>query len=155
MIKRRQFLLGGLAVIAIAGLGVIGFGRGAAEAKIATLVRRRLSFLRLEEAGLQAFAHEQVGALLAKRPTWNRMKYHFLAVFSKSFTRYNSSSDTRTRRERMVDNLASTYLLSSDFFLNKADASRVVQYLSLYDPLRPCGNPFARPPMDASRAEST
>jgi hypothetical protein len=148
MIKRRQFLLGGLAVVGIAGLGVIGFGRGAAQAKIATLVRSRLSFLRLEEAGLQAFAHDQVAALLAKRPTWNRMKYHFLSVFSKSLTRYNTSSDRRTRSERLADNLASTYLLSSDFFLNKADPSRVVEYLNLYDPLRPCGNPFARPPMD-------
>jgi hypothetical protein len=148
MIRRRQFLLGGLAIVAIAGVGVIGFGRGAGEAKIVSLVRRRLSFLRLEEAGLQAFAHDQVGALLAKRPTWNRMKYHFLSVFSKSFTRYNSSSDKRTRGERLADNLASTYLLSSDFFVNDADQSRVVQYLSLYDPMRPCGNPFARPPID-------
>lgn len=148
MIRRRQFLLGGLAIVAIAGVGVIGFGRGAGEAKIASVVRRRLNFLRLDEAGLQAFAHDQVGALLAKRPTWNRMKYHFLSVFSKSFTRYNSSSDQRTRGERLADNLASTYLLSSDFFVNDADQSRVVQYLTLYDPMRPCGNPFARPPID-------
>jgi hypothetical protein len=146
--KRRQFLLGGLAIVAIAGLGVIGFGRGAAEAKITSLVRRRLSFLRLDETGLKAFAHDHLGALLAKRPTWNRMKYHFLSVFSKSFTRYNTSTDKRTRTERTIDNLASTYLLSSDFFLHNADQSRVVDYLNLYDPMRPCGNPFARPPLD-------
>jgi hypothetical protein len=146
--KRRQFLLGGLAVVAIAGLGVIGFGRGAAEAKIVSLLRRRLSFLQLDEAGLKAFAHDYLGVLLAKRPTWNRWKYHFLSVFSKSITRWNTSTDKRTRSERIVDNMAATYLLSSDFFLNKADQSRVVSYLSLYDPMRPCGNPFARPPLD-------
>jgi hypothetical protein len=150
--KRRQFLLGGLAVVAIAGLGVIGFGRGAAQAKIVSLVRRRLSFLQLDEAGLQAFAHDHLGVLLAKRPTWNRWKYHFLSVFSKSITRWNTSTDKRTRSERVVDNMASTYLLSSDFFLNKADQSQVVHYISLYDPMVPCGNPFARPPIDPRQA---
>jgi hypothetical protein len=150
--KRRQFLLGGLAVVAIAGLGVVGFGRGAAQGKIVSLVRRRLSFLQLDEAGLQAFAHDQVGALLAKRPTWSRMKYHVLSVFSKPSARWNTSSDKRTRSERIADNMASTYLLSSDFFLNKADQSRVVHYIALYDPVRPCGNPFARPPADPQPA---
>jgi hypothetical protein len=149
--KRRQFLLGGLAVIAVAGLGVLGFGRGAAEAKIVALLRQRLNFLHLEEAGLRAFAHDQLGVLLAKRPTWNRWKYHFLSVFSKSITRWNTSSDKRTRSERIVDNMASTYLLSSDFFINGADQSRVVTYIALYDPMRPCGNPFARLPVDTRK----
>jgi DNA-binding transcriptional regulator PaaX len=149
MIRRRQFLLGTLAVVAVAGIAVVGFGRMAGEAEIVSLVRRRLGFLRLDDAGLHAFARDQAAALLAKRPTWNRMKYHFLSVFSKSFTRWNRSSDRRSRKERLADNLASTYLLSSDFFLNHADETRVVQYVSLYDPMRACGNPFARPPVDA------
>ena len=151
--KRRQFLLGGLAVVAIAGLGVVGFGRSAAQSKIASLVRQRLSFLKLDEAGLQAFAHDHVTMLLAKRPTWTRMKYHVITLFSKPSTApWNTSTDKRTRSERMADNLSSTYLLSSDFFLNKADQSQVVGYVSYYDALRPCGNPFARPPVDPPRA---
>ncbi len=152
--RRRQFLFGGLAIVAFAGLGVIAFGPGAAQSKIASLVRRRLSFLRLEESGLQAFAHDQVDFLLAKRPSWNRMKYHFLAIFARSITRWNTSTDKRTRGERMADNLAATYLLSSDFFLNGADSSRIVRYRGLYDPLHPCGNPFARPPLEEPAAAS-
>jgi hypothetical protein len=90
--------------------------------------------------------------LLAKRPTWTRMKYHFITLFSKpSAAPWNTSTDKRTRGERMADNLAATYLLSSDFFLNKADQSQVVRYLNYYDPIRPCGNPFARPPVDPSQ----
>jgi hypothetical protein len=46
----------------------------------------------------------------------------------------------------MTDGFASTYLLSSDFFVNGADAGQLVRYLRLYDPVRACGNPFARPP---------
>jgi hypothetical protein len=148
MNKRRRFLLGGLGVAALAGLGAWGFGPLIAESEIVSLVRRRLAFLKLDEAGLHAFAKDQTAALLAKRPTWNRMKYHFLSVFSHSFTRYNVSNDKRSRSERLADSLSQTYLLSSDFFVNGAQVSRVVQYRSLYDPMVPCGNPFARPPVD-------
>jgi hypothetical protein len=146
--KRRKILLGALGATAVVGLGGITFGRGAAEDKLVLLLRERLSFLKLDEAGLRAFVHDHVGVLLAKRPTWNSWKYHFLTMFSKSVTRWNTSSDRRTRTERIVDRMASTYLLSSNFFIeNKADTSLVVHYKGLYDPLRPCGNPFARPPL--------
>jgi hypothetical protein len=46
----------------------------------------------------------------------------------------------RHGEERIVTN----YLLSSDFFINGADESRVVRYLGYYDPIRACGNPFAQ-----------
>jgi hypothetical protein len=37
------------------------------------------------------------------------------------------------------------YLLSTDFFRNGADESRLVRYLSYYDrAITPCNNPFAR-----------
>jgi len=143
--RRRAFLVGGLGVVLVAGLGVWGFGRPLTEAQIVSHLRRRLSFLHLEEQGLREFAHDQMSALLAKRPTWVRWKYHFLHIFAKSFSRFDTSNDHRSRIERLEDNLASTYLLSSDFFINGADESRLVRYRSYYDPMRPCGNPFARP----------
>ena len=34
-------------------------------------------------------------------------------------------------------------LLSTDFFLNGADESKVVRYVRYYDPIRGCRNPFA------------
>jgi hypothetical protein len=148
MITRRRLLIGGLATVGVAGLGVLAFGRSAAEQHIMTAVRGRLTFLKLDEAGLHEFAKDQVGALLAKRPTWSRLKYHFLNVFTKSFSKYDRSNDTRTRSERAADGFASTYLLSSDFFLNGADVSRTVEYVRFYDPMIPCGNPFARPPVE-------
>ncbi len=149
--ERRTFLLGGLGVAVVAGLGVLGAGP-AAEAQIASLVRRRLGFLKLDEAGLKQFSKDQVSALLAKRPTWNRWKYHFLVLFTKSFTQYGTSNDTRTRLQRTADSFATTYLLSSDFFVNGADESRTIEYTGLYDPLRPCSSPFARPPLDRPAA---
>jgi hypothetical protein len=148
MATRRRFVLIAAGVVVAAAVGVVGIAPSVTEAQIVSHVRRRLGFLKLDEAGLQAFAKDQVAALLAKRPTWNRMKYHFFAVFTNSFPKYDRSSDRRSRIERMTDGFASTYLLSSDFFVNGANPAQVVHYLSLYDPLRPCGNPFARPAVD-------
>jgi hypothetical protein len=153
MMKRRTFLLGGLGVIVVAGLGVIGIGPVAARSQVASLVRKRLSFLKLDEAGLQQFAHDQVATLLAKRPTWNRWKYHFLVIFTKQFSQYGGySNDKRTRMQRLADNLSTLYLLSSDFFVNGADESRTIEYTGLYDSLVPCSSPFARPPIDPPAA---
>jgi len=147
---RRRFLLIGSGIAVALGVGVVGFAPTFTEAQSVSHVRRRLSFLKLDEAGLHAFAKDQVSALLAKRPTWNRWKYHFLSIFTHSFTKYDRSDDHRSRVERMTDSFSQTYLLSSDFFINGADPAQPVTYLALYDPLRPCGNPFARPPVAAS-----
>ncbi len=57
---------------------------------------------------------------------------------------FGFSQDHRTSREKLEEFLATDFLLSSDFFWKGADASRTVQYIALYDKMRPCGNPFAR-----------
>lgn len=147
MIKRRGILLGALGVAATASLGLWG-ADVFTQSEIASSVRRRLSFLKLDEAGLHSFARDQVASILAKRPTWYRIKFHIRMMFSKSGPNWGVSTDTRSRRERMVDNLATMYLLSSDFFLNGADESRSVRYVALFDPMRACDNPFARPVED-------
>lgn len=149
MINRRRFLLAAAGVVAVGGLGLWGFGRLGIEAKIVAILRRRLNFLQLDQAGLHRFAKDQVTAMLNKRfPTWNRLRYHFLSAVAPSFQRYYRSADTRSRIAKAEDAFVSTYLLSSDFFINGSDESRTVRYVAFYDPLRPCGNPFARPAVD-------
>jgi hypothetical protein len=146
MLRRRSFLIGSLGFVAVGALGVVG-GRFFTESEIVSGVRRRLSFLQIDEAGLHAFAKDQVATLLAKRPSWYRWRVHFHSLFSKPSAQWGISSDRRSRRARMEDYLATVFLLSSDFFTTGADQSRVVQYVALYDPMRACGNPFARPPV--------
>ena len=138
----------GLGVVALAGAGGLS-GWFLSEAEIAS-ASARLPFLRFDDEGLQAFAKDQISALLAKRPTWYRLKYHVRLLFQKptAAASWGRTSDKRTRRERMEDNLATLYLLSSDFFTSGADETRVIRYVALYDPMRPCGNPFARPAVD-------
>jgi hypothetical protein len=151
MIKRRGFLIG-LGAVAIAALGVWGVDI-ASESEIVSGVRRRLPFLKFDEPGLHAFAQDYIHALLAKRPSWYRWKYHIHTLLSKPAARWGMSTDKRTRRERLEDNFATLYLLSSDLFTSGADESRTIQYVNLYDPIRACGNPFARPVVDTSSAK--
>ncbi len=151
MIKRRRFLLGGLGIAIVAALGVWGADI-VSESEIVSAVRRRLSFLRFDEAGVHSFAKDHIRVLLTKRPSWYRWKYHFYALFHKPVARWGMSNDRRSRRERLEDYFATMYLLSSDFFVKGADESRLIQYVSLYDPMRACGNPFARPVVDSDIA---
>lgn len=45
---------------------------------------------------------------------------------------------------QMKGRLVGDFLLSTDFFMNKMDEKRKINYLGLYDPyLKPCGNPFS------------
>lgn len=60
----------------------------------------------------------------------------YVADYGKRFGR---------RGNRLNDAFYTTFLLSSDFFLNGADVNKPVTYLVLHDPARvPCHNPFAR-----------
>jgi hypothetical protein len=114
--------------------------------EIASILRRRLGFLKLDEGGVRAFARDQTRATFSKKiPTWNRLRYHLLASGASSFKRFYRSTDAHSRMGRFEDTLVSTYLLSSDFFWNGSDESRTVNYVAYYDPNRPCHNPFARP----------
>jgi hypothetical protein len=150
MISRRRLIVGGFGAVGALGLGAWGLGRLGFRLEIASILRRRLGFLKLDESGVRAFAKDQTNAMFNKKiPTWNRLRYHLLASGASSFKRFYRSTDARSRMGRFEDTLVSTYLLSSDFFWNGADESRKVNYLAYYDPNRPCQNPFARPAVDA------
>jgi hypothetical protein len=144
MMKRRKFLLGGLGVVGLTGLGIWGFGRFGIESVIVSVLRRRLDYLQLDEAGLHAFAKDQTTKIINKRVSMGRLRYHVLSAVGSSFQRYQRSTVQRSRIEQGEDLLVSTYLLSSDFFTHGSDETRTVGYVAYYDPMRPCGNPFAR-----------
>jgi hypothetical protein len=148
MMERRTFLLGGAGLALIAGAGVWG-ADVFSQRQIIAGVRRKLSFLQLDDTGLHAFAKDYINSMLAKRPSWYRWKVHFHSLFAKpAAARWGISNDKRSKHEKLDDYLATLFLLSSDFFVKGADETQPVGYVNLYDPLRACGNPFARPPPD-------
>jgi hypothetical protein len=146
--KRRHLLIGGLATVGIAAAGLVA-ADVFTEHETASAVRRRLHVLHLDGNGPETFAKDKVSELLAKRPSWFRIKYHIRELLARPGALVNLQfpyTDPRSKRARLEDNLATIYLLSTDFFWNGADESKLVRYIALYDPLRACGNPFARRP---------
>ncbi len=149
MMNRRRVILGGLGLAGVAGIGAWGLGHWGLRKEIVSIIRRRLSFLKLDEEGVRAFAKDQTAATFNKKiPTWTRLRYHFLSSGPPSYKRFYRSSDTRSGAAKLEDLLVSTFLLSSDFFSNGADESRTVSYVAYFDPMRACQNPFARPAVD-------
>ena len=150
MISRRRVILGGLGLTGVAGIGAWGLGHWGLQREIVSALHRRLSYLKLDEAGVRAFAKDQTAAMFHKDiPTLTRLRYHFLSAGAPSFKRFYRSSGQRSRVARFEDTLVTTYLLSSDFFSSGADESRTVNYVAFFDPLRACQNPFARPAVDS------
>jgi hypothetical protein len=147
MIKRRTVLLG------IAGIGGLpGFlawrvNRSTDQDAVVEVLRKRLNYLQLDQAGLRQFAED-----LAARHPMSSARLRILAAATPLYTRlalsgHNvASNGIRHGEERVV----TLYLLSSDFFQSGQDEKRPVKYLGYYDPVRACGNPFARPVMLSS-----
>jgi len=139
MIKRRYFLVAGLAgTVALAGLR---FKHSTEEQSIAAILHKRLGYLKLNPEGVRAFAID-----LAARHAISPFRLRLVAAMGSMYehldsTRHNFLANAiRHGEERVV----TSYLLSSDFFVNGSDESRTVNYVSFYDPLRACGSPFAR-----------
>lgn len=136
MIKRRHVLLA-----AVVGLVGTRFLVSSDEKSIIAVLRKRLDYLRLDEAGLHAFAADLAGKhkIASSRLRW-------VSSFGPLYAHLNSlgtnalAHAVRHGEERIVTD----YLLSSDFFINGQDETHLVKYLGFYDPMKACANPFAR-----------
>lgn len=127
--KRRKFLT-------IAGLGaLIGavasdkFMTATFESSTARLIKEELAFLQLDDEGVRAFTRD-----------YAKLKHKEFKVIVKGYSFLGIGSSLSGK----VHHIVSTYLLSSDFFINKMDEKRVIKYVALYDPYRrPCVHPFS------------
>jgi hypothetical protein len=140
-VRRRAFLLAGAATVS--GLAAWQIHNMSFEDGVKMIVRKRLDYLRHDAASLRLFARDIKDAHVISR---ERM---YLLLSIKPAYAHLSLSSGQNRLAFLLrhgeDKIVSTYLISSDFFLNGADEARVVRYLGRLDPLRACGNPFARP----------
>jgi hypothetical protein len=139
-IRRRYVLLSGLA--ALCGAGGWRFAHTSDESAIRKVLYNRLSYLRLDDAGVRRYArdlkeHRMISSLRLRMSDAAGPLYTALS-FSSSGSLHNA---IRHGEERVV----TQYLISSDFFRNGADESRLINYLGFYDPMVACGSPFARP----------
>ena len=73
--------------------------------------------------------------------------FHYLrldsAGIAEYFADYRMYRDGLYRHRPLSPDVYTRYLLSTDFFKNGADESRLVSYIGFYDPaVTPCNNPF-------------
>lgn len=129
--KRRKFLT-------IAGLGALitalasgKFLATSFEDVTEQIIKSELEFLKLDDAGLKAFVRD-----------YSAVKDRKYKLIVKSYGLLGIGPEQSGKIHQIV----STYMLSTDFFANKMNESRVIRYIALYDPyLRPCSHPFTSP----------
>ena len=139
MAGRRAFvatLIGGLV-----GIGGWRFYRSRDEDTIVVVLRKRLDYLDLDEAGLRAFAAD-----LTARRIVSSTRLKLIGTFMPVYVRLrlDGHNTVEVALRHGAERIVSNYLLSSDFFVNGADLTRPVRYLGFYDPLKACSSPFAR-----------
>lgn len=135
-LTRRAFL--GLGVGA-AGVAVVGAGGAYMyrdellymdAGELAALLRERFDYLRFD---LTDEHWREFGDLYIE---------HYGVIAHR--TMYLVRDQNTDRYDARVEHLESTFLLSTDFFLNNADESKPVRYVRLYHPyVSPCWNPLA------------
>jgi len=109
---------------------------------IISILHKKLPYLELDETGLNNFALDFQKTLSEKqvligtwagllKPIYSIVDIFKFVPFSKKF-------------EQFEGYVVTIFLLSSDFFYNGGDASRIINYRSFYDPYESgCDNPFA------------
>jgi hypothetical protein len=129
--RRRNFLkIAGAGTVAVAALPVGWYATTSVQEAVAGIITREFSYLKLDPKGVARFVEDYLQDPMSGY-THKELKasYALRAVADRS---------------TMVADLTRRYLLSSDYFLNKMDENRTVQYLGLYNPYRsPCANPFS------------
>jgi hypothetical protein len=141
---RRRFLagvLGGAAVAFAVPYAFYHWRYGRPERIVTAILARRLGYLDVDPAAFEQFASEYV-----KYKRGHTKKLANLSVIALPYTYatiYRWLPMGHPLR-RLEDNVVTKFLLSTDFFMNGADESRRIAYLSFYEPhTAPCRNPLA------------
>lgn len=97
----------------------------------ALILKRELHYLKLEPAGFSAYIEDYFKSI--GNDTVATLKWKVLYYTKTSWEKSDSVRD-----------LIKYYLLSSDFFINKTDESKVVNYLGMFNSYKsPVPNPYS------------
>lgn len=129
--NRRKFLiLTGVSTGCIVIPASVYFFTGDVNAYSCLLIKKQLHYLKLEEGSVEKYVSEYFNN---SNDAVLRMKWKTMYYLNSTY------EDSNTLKE-----LIKYYLLSTDFFINKMDESKVIKYLGLYSPYKsPVPNPFA------------
>lgn len=143
---RRRTVLASLAGVgALFGLSGLFVVTSRQQDAVIDVLRKRLAYLRLDEAGVRRFADD----LVARGPI-SSANLHILAALAPLYERIGLTGNEKWRRALLhgEERITTQFLMSSDFFLHGEREDRTVRYLGYYEPLKDpvaCNSPFARP----------
>ncbi|WP_316810281.1 hypothetical protein [Pedobacter heparinus] len=130
--ERRKFItLAGVGVglcLIPASLYVVGSDL---KKYAALILKRELHYLKLEPEGFSAYIEDYFKSI--KNDTVTTLKWKILYYTKSNWEKSDSVRD-----------LIKYYLLSSDFFINKTDETKVVNYLGMFNSYKsPVPNPYS------------
>lgn len=131
--RRRKFLqLAGLGSVVLALPSIALYSTSPEDAAVG-IILNELNFLKLERKGVEQFVTDYY--------KWSGIHKRLrMRLTTKANYFFKIDSD----QSDIVRNLINTYLISTDFFQNKMDESRVIKYVGRYNPYKtPCANPFS------------
>ncbi|HEX2535947.1 MAG TPA: twin-arginine translocation signal domain-containing protein [Chitinophagaceae bacterium] len=136
--KRRRFLKLAAVGTAAVALPAAGLSSGAFFRKaVAGIIHRDLDYLKHDDETVDKFARDFLGFINNELP----MRESFM-VRSRVVRRYVSGA--KPKSIGALEDFVPRYLLSTDFFQNKMDESRILQYTGFYhQSKKSCGNPFS------------
>lgn len=128
--RRRNFLkLAGAGTAAVVVLPAGWYKAISLHEAAASIITRELNYLKLEPRGVVQFVDEYLKDPMSQFSATKVKPYYVLHAGGSQWK---------------VADMTQKYLLSSDYFINKMDDSKTVQYLGFYNPYRrPCANPFS------------
>ena len=113
---------------------------------VKAVVRARLDYLTLDEAGLEEFAQQVIAR--DRHVAAYCQRYKWRAFFGRAYDILSedpavADPKLKPHNRYALKKMAREFLLGSDFFMYGADESRTVHFVGYYDPYaRGCGNPF-------------
>ncbi|WEK21221.1 MAG: hypothetical protein P0Y49_08710 [Candidatus Pedobacter colombiensis] len=131
MERRKFIILTGVGV----GMSIIPaslyFMESGLKKYVTLILRRELFYLKLESEGVSRYVDDYFKA--TRNDMVSTLKWKIL---------YYSNSNWK--KSDRIGNLIKYYLLSSDFFINKTDESKLVNYLGLFNSYKsPVPNPYS------------
>lgn len=134
-LSRRSMLAAGGLVLAAAGIyAVFGTDSGDANSDAKGGKAKKAKPKKLSKA-----SRAKVDALLENYP-YLKINRADAEKYVRDFERY-----TPAKSNKLGDKFYTTFLLSTDFFLQGAKTENPLNYLAFYNPARvPCQHPFAR-----------
>lgn len=136
--NRRKFVTI-LSVSAVAAAGAY-IALPTFEDTVRRILKKDLEKLTVDEGAIEKFISE-----VRKQNPWRFSDEKKYLIMGHYYLENNLFSLPYPGKNRQYRNyIVGTFLLSTDFFINKMDTRKKINYMGLYNPYkRPCSNPFS------------